>query len=136
MRALGVAAGEVLRTGGYVIEAARAIGVPMRTFNDWLDGTDDAAVAFADGVLGGYAEAARKGEEEAFRDIMGSADKGPSGPHSSFHRWRLEKRWPRVFGGQRVEVTGKDGGPVQHQDVTNMTAGELVGLVQAAEDDE
>jgi hypothetical protein len=34
-------------------------------------------------------------------------------PDAASIRWRLERRYPELWGRQRIEVTGPDGGPVE-----------------------
>jgi hypothetical protein len=43
-------------------------------------------------------------------------------------KWYLSKVLPKVYG-EKVEVTGKDGGPIEHRsDLTHLSAGELKSL--------
>ena len=132
MRELGRRVGEHLRGGAYVAEAADREGIPQSTYHSWLNGKDEAAMAFRQGAMAGYYAAAHEAQEQAERDIMGS-DKGPSGPHASYHKWLLEKRFPAVFGqaAQQIEHSGPNGGPIDVRDLSTASDKDLLGLLAA-----
>lgn len=132
MRALGRTAAEVLRAGGYQIAAAVKIGVPERTYYEWLNGEDEGALAFQAEVLPAYEHAAREAEEQAEKDIFGG--EMHSSPAVSWYRWKLEKRYPKVFGAARLEVSGPNGGPIESRDLSNAKDSELLGLLATTKD--
>jgi hypothetical protein len=117
MRELGKQAAAVLARGGFVNEAAHVIGVPIRTYHDWLQGADDAALAFQAEVMPAYFQAAREREDQAERDIFGGEQH--SAAAVTWHRFKVERRYPLAFGAeaQKHEHTGKDGAPIQVQSV-------------------
>ncbi len=136
MRELGRKAAAVIRDGGFVGQGALAAGIPESTFYSWLTGTDEGAVAFQLEVMPAYYSAAGEAEKEALSDIDGG-DRGPSGPHSSFHKWRLEKRWPKAFATPaQLEVSGPGGKPIEHRDVREMATEDLVAMVAGAKDED
>lgn len=115
MAECGRKAAEVIRRGGYQIEAAFAAGVHEKTYYRWLDGDDDGCKAFQAEVLPALFEQAREAEKQAEKDI--SCTEQGSSAWANWHKWKLEKRYRKVFGDlaqkHEVEVTGKDGGPIE-----------------------
>jgi hypothetical protein len=98
-------------------EAALKAGILPARYWRLLDGDSPTCEAFQAEVLPAVYEQARAEEQRAEGDI-GSAENGSSA-WGNWHRWRLEKRYRKLYGdlAQKVELTGKDGGPVE-QDVT------------------
>jgi hypothetical protein len=129
MRDLGRKAAEVLSRGGFVNEAAHVIGVPIRTYREWLHGEDDAAVAFQAEVMPAYFSAAREAEEKAEQDIFGGE------MHSSaavtWHRFKTERRYPLALGEQasKIELSGANGGPIDVRDLSKAKDAELLSIL-------
>jgi hypothetical protein len=115
MRALGKKAAEVIRAGGYQEKAALACGIHESTFYRWLDSDDEAAMAFSAEVKAAIFERAEVDEKKAESDI-GSAESGSSA-WAGWWKWKLSQRYRKLFGDltQKVELTGKDGGPIHHK---------------------
>jgi hypothetical protein len=117
-RAKGKVVADALRADSrcFQIEAALKAGMSQATYYRLLDAETDAGEAFQAEVLPALFEQARSEEERAERDI-GTAENGSSA-WGNWHKWRLEKRYRKLFGDlsvQKVELTGKDGGPVQSE---------------------
>lgn len=130
MRELGRQAAEILRAGGYQIAAAVKIGVPERTYYEWLNGSDEGALAFQSEVLPAYQAAAEAAEEKAEQDIFGG--EMHSSAAVSWHKWKLEKRYPKVFGAStKVELSGPGGGAIAVRDLSTADDAELLGLLAA-----
>lgn len=111
---MGRKAAQVIRDGGFQLQAAFAAGLKEKNYYDALDGDSEGHTAFQEQVLPALYEQALAAERRAEADIA-SSENGSSA-WSSWHRWKLEKRYRKIFGDlSRVEVTGKDGGPIQHQ---------------------
>jgi len=131
MRAAGQRAAEVIRGGGFQIEAAFAAGVHEKTYYRWLEGEDEACLAFQREVLPALFEQARAAEQKAEQDIASS--EGGSSAWASWHKWKLEKRYRKLFGdlAQKVEVSGPGGGPVEHKHafVAQLPDSELLAIV-------
>jgi len=114
--------------GGLLPDRARA----------WMQGTTDADLAFQEEVWPALVEHAEHMIGEAEKDI-GSTENGSSA-WSGWHRWLLAKRHPRLFADdvQKLEVTGKDGGPQEHShSLASKSTEELLALyLQTAKEDD
>lgn len=113
--------------GCFVESAALAAGMVPRTYYRRMAGDTEECLAFQRIVGPALQEHAEKLLEEARRDIESA--EGGSSAYVNWHKWLLPKRHPRLFGEQpaeqKVELTGKDGGPVQF---ANMSTPELLEL--------
>ena len=121
-----------LRDGAFQQEAALAAGIPDRQFRHYLWESDDPEHLEFQQVVGlALYEQAHKMEREAMADI-GSAQ-GGSGAWATWHKWRLEKRFRKIFGDlseRKIELSGPDGGPMQHShDYSRMSDDELKAYV-------
>lgn len=118
---------EALASGAPPEVAAAYAGVVRSTFNDWLS-KGRAALANANGNLPDvlasdeYAQFALEVEEALARFVVGnSAEIASAGLKRSEGDWKalawqLERRFPQWFSRKlRHEVTGPDGGPIQHE---------------------
>ena len=107
--------------------AAAYAGVVRSTFNDWL-AKGRAAIAHANGNLpevlasDEYAQFAMEVEMALAKFVVGnSAEIASAGTARSEGDWKalawqLERRFPQWFSRKlRHEVTGPDGGPIQHE---------------------
>jgi hypothetical protein len=118
---------EALASGVPPEVAAAYAGVVRSTYNDWLS-RGRRAIAGANGDLpkvlatDPYAQFALEVEEALARFVVGnSAQITAAGANRSEGEWQalawqLERRFPHWFGRKtRHEVTGADGGPIQHE---------------------
>jgi hypothetical protein len=111
---------KAVRAGNYIETAAALAGINKDTLYDWLkrgareatridaghepDAGEAPYVQFSDAVKKALAES----ESADLRRIeRAGADQWQAAA------WRLERRFPDRWGRQRVEVTGKDGGPLE-----------------------
>lgn len=138
MRVLGQKVAARLRSGHdvYQGEAAVKSGIAERTYYRWLDGEEEGHLAFQAEVLPALYDQAKMAEAEAERAI--GCVEGGSGPWQSWHRWKLEKRFRRIYGAvaeQKIELTGKDGGPVETRELRDLPTDELLSLLKATEDE-
>lgn len=119
LRAKGVAVAAYLRANPkcFQEQAALSAGVSRKTHYAWLNGDDEACEAYQAEVLPVLYERAAADEEKAEQDI-GCVESG-SGAWSSWWRWKLAQKHRKVFGDlaqkHEVELTGKDGAPMQHE---------------------
>jgi RNA-splicing ligase RtcB len=118
---------EALSSGVPPEVAAAYAGVVRATFNNWL-AAGRAAIGNANGNLADvlakdeHAQFALEVEEALARFVVGnmaeitSAGRERSEGEWQALGWQLERRFPQWFGRKtRHEVTGADGGPIQHQ---------------------
>lgn len=141
MRSKGRVMAEYLRAhpGCFIESAALAAGLVPRTYRRWIEHEGEEYRGFQAEVLPALHEHAEKLLEEARKDID-SAD-GGSSAWAGWHKWLLPKRHPKLFGEQpaesKVELTGKDGGPVQLAGVpTDELLKLYLGTAPKADEDE
>lgn len=115
----------LLRNGNYVETVCDYVGISKETFYDWL----------RRGEVGGqrntiyveFSDAAKKAisaaETVALSEIRQGVDNWQS------RAWFLERRHRERWGNkQAVEHTGKDGGPIDYRDVTELTDEQLAAI--------
>lgn len=96
---------QILAEGNPRRTACVLAGVSEETFYTWLRAKPE------------FSEAIKKAEEEAIRRNV-SIIQSAAREHWQAAAWWLERKAPDEFGQrsrQTVEVTGPDGGPVQHE---------------------
>ena len=108
---------------GNVTKAAQASGIFRTTHYDWLQ--DDTDGSYAAAVKDAMAEAADLLEEEARRRAVEGWEEPVwyQGEQVGIVRkydstlliFLLKGAWPEKYGRERHELTGKDGGAIQHQ---------------------
>lgn len=121
--------------GCFVESAALAGGMNPRTYHRHMAGSTEDDLAFQDIVLPALHEHADWLLRQAKADIESA--EGGSSAYVNWHKWLLPKRHPKLFGEQagpqRVELTGKDGGPVETS--FNLPPRELLELYAKARKD-
>ena len=92
---------EYVRKGNYYETAAAAAGLSRKTLVNWLRrGKREGAGPYWEFLL-------------AMRQAAGQAE--ASDVSKTDPQWRLPRRWPKRWAERaRLEVTGKDGKPIQH----------------------
>lgn len=94
-----------LKAGATHRMAADYAGIALSTLQRWLAEESDAYKEFQDAVK----RASASGDLASLETIQTAARSG----QWQAAAWLLERRHPGEYGRQRVEVTGKDGGPMQ-----------------------
>lgn len=108
---------EALQKGYTRAAAAAAARMTYQTLREWEK--DDAE----------FSEALEKAEGVAQGRLI---DKIAADKSWQSAAWQLERRWPKDFGRREaVEMTGKDGGPIDHRDITNLPDHERKALADA-----
>lgn len=135
-RALGRKCAEVLDAGGFQLEAALAAGLHEKAYYRALESEDEGQLAFQSEVLPALFRQAKKAEGDAEKDIFGGEQH--SGPAVTWHKWKLEKRYRKLFGdlATKVEVSGPDGAPIKHEHlhrIEHMSDSELDGEIKKLE---
>lgn len=99
-----------LAGGGYIETAAAACGIHKDTLYAWLK----QGARAESGPKRRFSDAVQKALAEA--EIRASAQIQLHGKKEwQAYAWYLERRYPDRWGRRRLEVTGPDGGAVQHQ---------------------
>jgi len=99
-----------------VSEAARAAGIGRRSVYDWRD----ADSAFAEAWKDAEESAADKLEQVAYERAIG-------GQSDRLLEILLKAHRPKYREKQQVELTGKDGGPIEHKQAAVAEIAELFG---------
>lgn len=105
-----------IRMGGTYESACRFAGIDYNTFCNWRDGKfprvlDDEQKEMKLGFLEALTRAEGDATARALSTIMQAMAQGNAEIALKF----LERRWPDEYGQRKVEVTGKDGGPIQFE---------------------
>lgn len=126
-RAVGKVVAAYLRANPKCLieQAAMAGGLLPRRYSLWMAGETEADEAFQVEVMPALLEHASDMVEDAEKDIASGLN--GSSAWASWHKFKLERRHPKLFApsAQQVELTGKDGGPMQHESTDKMSAAAL-----------
>lgn len=108
-----------LRVGNTRRAAIAAAEVSVQTFYNWLED-----LTFLDAV--------QKAEAEAEQRFLGQVARAAAGGTWQAAAWWLERRMPADFAlRSKVEMTGKDGGPIEHHEVSTLPDHERAALAEA-----
>lgn len=100
--------------------AAAAGGIAYSTMREWEK-------AFPE-----FSEALEKAEGAAKSDLV---DKVAAAKSWQAAAWLLERRWPTEFAQRKaLEMSGPDGGPIDHRDVSGLADHEKEALADAIRD--
>lgn len=117
---------EGLKLGMTRRAAAGFAGISKTTFYRMLENDTD-------GTLVTLVENAEGEAEATYTAIVARATADPKNWTAA--AWWLERRHPSEYGKrERVEMTGKDGGPIDHRDVSTLPDHERSALAEAIRD--
>jgi transposase len=110
-----------LRVGNTRRASAAAAGISHALFYTWLE--DET-----------FLDAVTKAEADAELRFLGQVAKhAATSPQAA--QWWLERRRPDEYGKrERIEMSGPDGGPIDHRDVTGLDDYERHALAEAIRD--
>lgn len=112
--------------GSYIETAAKAADVHKDTLYDWLQRGARGEEPYA-----GFSDAVEKALAEAEIRDLARIDKAADA-HWQAAAWKLERRNPKMWGRREyTELTGADGGPITHADLTDRTDADLVAEAEA-----
>ena len=112
-----------LRLGMTRRAASASAGFSKTTFYRMLENDED-------GTLGTAIEKAEAEAEATYTGIIAQATADPKNWTAA--AWWLERRHPQDYGKKdRIEMTGKDGGPIEHHDVATLPDHERQALADA-----
>ena len=112
--------------GAYIETAAAAAGISKVTLYSWLHRGAAGEEPFA-----AFLNAVDVAQSEAdLRDLAVIRKAAAEGTWAAA-AWRLERRHPDQWGRRLVEVSGRDGGPIEHEDLTNVPTEALIAETEA-----
>lgn len=102
-----------LRAGAYIETAAAAAGISKQTLYNWLSRAADENEE--DPIFAKFAAAVE--EAQALAEVRDIALIGKAAETQwQAAAWRLERKFPERYGRRdRVELSGKDGGAIEHK---------------------
>lgn len=100
----------------YELAAAYA-GITYKTFNEWMNSPSKSE----------FCEAVKLAEGKAAVVWLAKIEQAASDGQWQAAAWKLERRYPHAYGRNvtQMEVTGKDGGPVEVADARSVLAAKL-----------
>lgn len=108
---------DMVRAGNYPEIAAQAAGINSATYYRWMQKAEDGTSPYCE-----FREAVKEAQAAAESHAVTTIRKAAMDGTWQAAAWYLERskpeRWRRR---ENVEVTGKDGGPVQQEIVEGMT---------------
>jgi hypothetical protein len=103
----------LVRAGNFLTTAAHAAGIARSVLYDWLARGEAEQPAPGDEAFVAFAVALRTAEAQAEAEAVASVRRASKG-HKGRAFW-LERRFPDRWGRRlRAELSGPDGGPMQH----------------------
>lgn len=92
---------QAIRLGATYQLACNYAGIGVSTFHDWLNAKPE------------FSQAIKEAEGKAAVLWLGKIEQAASDGNWQAAAWKLERRYPDMYGRNRVELTGANGGPVQ-----------------------
>jgi hypothetical protein len=115
----------VLRNGGHWTTAAQFTGLSPSTLRDWRRHAKDSPGSDVAKFIRECKQAIASCEHQAaavvFTSSIAAAKRGNPKPLQDFLVIRHPKRWGR----RRIELTGKDGGPIEHRPLADVADSDL-----------
>lgn len=124
---------DALKAGNFRQTAAKAAGVSMRSFMDWMAKGERLRKSKFGKFRMMVLEAETQAEMNAVQLILSKAGEDPK--HA---QWWLSRRYHEKWGDKtkaRLEHTGKNGGPIEVIDARNKLIDRLSGLFGALSED-
>lgn len=121
-----------LEAGNYFETACEAAGISASTGHEWMArGRGTSNTRPQTELYAQFAEAVERASSKAEIDNLNLINKAARDGTWQAAAWWLERRFPNRWGRTRVELTGADGGAIQHLDVTKLSDDELRALVES-----
>lgn len=98
---------QAIQMGATYEHAAQYAGITYETFNEWMKKGQSGKKGFSE-----FSEAVKIAEGRAVIGWLAKIEAAANGGNWQAAAWKLERRYPEIYGKQRVEHTGKDGGPI------------------------
>jgi transposase len=91
---------QAIRLGATYQLACNFAGIGVSTFHEWLNAKPE------------FAEVITQAEGDAAIKWLALVNKHAT-DQAQWAAWMLERRYPEMYGRQRMEITGADNGPIQ-----------------------
>jgi len=114
---------QAVRVGSTDEHAAEYGGVDGSTFYRWLNSKSE------------FCDAVTRAKAEARTQSLARIRKAGADGDWRADAWFLERRYPQDYGRNVTEVTGANGGPIKHMDVTKLSDDELRTLAGESGED-
>lgn len=101
-----------IRLGATYELACKYAGISYQTFNEWRNGRGFPRGTTAE-QKAEFSEAIEKAEGDAAVQWLAKIEKAASDGSWQAAAWKMERRYPAMYGRNVVEHVGKDGGPIQ-----------------------
>lgn len=124
---------QAIRMGATYDLAAKFGGITYQTFNEWRKKGEEAK----SGAYRDFVDAVERAEGEAAIGWLAKIEKAATDGNWQAAAWKLERRYPREYGRQVHEHTGKDGGAIEQHttiDLSRMSDEQLAKLAQSLKD--
>ena len=92
---------QAIRLGATYVLACDYAGISERTFRSWME------------TYPPFLQSVKEAEGAAAVGWLAKIEKAASDGNWQAAAWKLERRYPEMYGKQRLELTGANGGPVQ-----------------------
>jgi hypothetical protein len=92
---------QAIRLGATYVLACDYAGISMQTFLTWKDTKPE------------FLDAIKRAEGTACVGWLAKIEQAASDGNWQAAAWKLERRYPEMYGRQRMEVTGAEGGAIQ-----------------------
>ncbi len=91
---------QAIRLGATYVLACSYAGISERTFREWMETKPP------------FFQSVKEAEGAATVGWLAKIEKAASDGNWQAAAWKLERRYPEMYGKQRLELTGANGGPV------------------------
>ena len=98
---------QALNVGAHHEHACQYGGISKDTFYAWLKKGEEGKPPFSD-----FSDAVKKAESQAGVGYLALIDSAARAGNWQAAAWKLERRWPMLYGRRMLEVSGPGGGPI------------------------
>lgn len=114
---------QAIQLGATYEHAAQYAGIAYSTFNDWMKKGE----AAKSGKFVQFLEAVKEAEGKATVGWLAKIEKAANEGAWQAAAWKLERRYPEIYGRQRVEHTGAEGGTLEIDVTVNRALNKIYG---------
>lgn len=98
---------QALNVGAHYEHAAQYAGITERTFYNWMAKGEAGTPPYVQ-----FFQAVKKSESQAGVGYLALIDSAARAGNWQAAAWKLERRWPKLYGRRVLEVSGPGGGPI------------------------